>query len=185
MEIIKIPRIEIREIYIPKIRTWEQYPTILDIISKPQIDYPVVSYPTYKALEYLPDKFIPTDPVRQPEQKQPDIPQPPEYKAKVKKDKEFFIKCPSEDNIPVGSYPNDLKLQVVVSHVVKNGKCYEVYRDSTFVEKWIPSTPILVNTSIIAVTAASSPIIANLLKNLIKTAIKRLAKSKDKSKVQT
>ena len=32
MEIIKIPRIEIREIYIQKIRTWEQYPTILDII---------------------------------------------------------------------------------------------------------------------------------------------------------
>ena len=132
-----------------------------------------------------PDKFIPTDLVKQPEQPQPEIPQPPEYKPKVKKDKEFFIKCPSEDNIPVGSYPNDLKLQVVIGHSVKNGKCYEIYRDSTFIEKWIPSTPILVNTSIIAVTAASSPIIANLLKNLIKTAIKKLSKKKDKSKVQT
>ncbi len=44
---------------------------------------------------------------------------------------------------------------------------------------------VLVNTSIIAVTAAGSPIIANLLKNLIKTAIKKLSKKKDKSKVQT
>ena len=182
---IEIPQIKIKEIYIPKIQKWEQNPTILEIIDKPSLDYPVVSYPTYDRLEYHPDKFIPTDPVKQPEQKQPDIPQPPEYKPKVKKDKEFFVKCPNETNIPVGSYPNDLKLQVVIGHSVKNGKCYEIFRDSTFIEKWIPSTPVLVNTSIIAVTAASSPIIANLLKNLIKTAIKRLAKSKDKSKAQT
>ncbi len=141
---IEIPQIKIKEIYIPRTRTWEQYPTTLDIIDKP-----------------------------------------PEYKPKVKKDKEFFIKCPSEDNIPVGSYPNDLKLQVVIGHSVKNGRCYEIFRDSTFIEKWIPSTPVLVNTSIIAVTAAGSPIIANLLKNLIKTAIKKLSKKKDKSKVQT
>ena len=182
---IEIPQIKIKEIYIPKTRTWEQFPATLDIIDKPNLDYPVVSYPTFEALEYLPDKFIPTDPVKQPEQNQPDIPQPPKYKPQVKKDKEFFIKCPSEDNIPVGSYPNDLKLQVVVSHVVKNGKCYEIFRDSTFVEKWIPSSPVLVSTSIIAITACASPIILKLLTNLIKTAIKRLSKSKDKSKVQT
>ena len=185
MEIIKIPRIEIKEIYIPKTRTWEKYPTTLEIIDKPKLDYPVVSYPTFEALQYHPDKFIPTDPVKQPKQPQPDIPQPPEYKPKVKKDKEFFIKCPSEDNIPVGSYPNDLKLQIVVSHVVKNGKCYEIFRDSTFAEKWIPSSPVLVSTSIIAITAGASPIILKLLTNLIKSAIKRLSKSKDKSKAQT
>ena len=60
---IEIPQIQIKKIYIPRTRTWEQYPTILDIIDKPKIDYPVVSYPTFKALEYHPDKFIPTDPV--------------------------------------------------------------------------------------------------------------------------
>ena len=182
---IEIPQIKIKEIYIPRIRTWEQYPTTLDIIDKPKIDYPVVNYPTFEALEYHPDKFIPTDPVKQPEQPKPDIPQPPEYKSKVKKDKEFFIKCPNESNIPLGSYPNELRLQIVIGHSIKNGQCYEIYRDSTFVEKWIPSPPILVSTSIIAVAAASSPIIANLLKNLIKTAIKKLSKKKDKSKVQT
>ena len=182
---IEIPQILIKEIYIPRTRTWEQYPTTLDIIDKPKLNYPVVSYPTFKALEYHPDKFIPTDPVKQPEQKQTEIPQAPEYKLPIKKDKEFFIKCPNETNIPVGSYPNELKLQVVIGHSVKNGRCYEILRDSTFIEKWIPSSPILVSTSIIAVTAASSPLIANLLKNLIKTAIKRLTKSNDKSKAQT
>ena len=65
----------------------------------------------------------------------------------------------------------------------EDGKvCYELYEPSTFIEKWIPSPPILVNTSIIAVTAASSPIILNILKNLIKTAIKKLTKKKDEVK---
>ena len=181
---IDIPQIQIKEIYIPKIKTWEQYPTTLDIIDKPKINYPVVNIPSFEPLEYNPDKFIPNDPVKQPEQKQPEIPTPPEYKPEVKKDKEFFIKCPNETNIPVGSFANDLKLDKVVSHKLsEDGKvCYEVYEPSTFIEKWIPSPPILVNTSIIAVTAASSPIIANLLKNLIKTAIKKLTKKKDKVK---
>ena len=179
---IEIPQIQIKEIFIPKTRTWDLYPTTLDIIDKPKIDYPLVNIPSFEPLDYNPDKFIPTDPVKQPEQKQTEIPQAPEYKLPVKKDKEFFIKCPNETNIPVGSYPNELKLQVVIGHSVKNGRCYEILRDSTFIEKWIPSSPILVSTSIIAVTAASSPIIANLLKNLIKTAIKKISKSSKNEK---
>ena len=74
---IEIPQIKIKEIYIPKQRTWDQIPTTLDIIDKPKLEYPVVDYPTYEALEYLPDKFILSDPVKQPEQQQPNIPQPP------------------------------------------------------------------------------------------------------------
>ncbi len=175
---IEIPQILIKEIYIPKIRTWEQYPTTLDIIDKPKLDYPVVNFPSFEPLEYHPDKFIPTNPDKQPEQKKPDIQQPPKYTPKVKKDKEFFIKCPNESSIPVGSYPNESRLQIVIGHSIKNGQCYEIYKDSTFVEKWIPSPPVLVSTSIIAVAAASSPIIVNLVKNLIKTAIKKLTKKK-------
>ena len=182
---IEIPQIKIKKIYIPRTRTWEQYPTTLDIIDKPKIDYPVVNFPFFEPLDYNPDKFIPTDPVKQPEQPQPDIAQPPEYKPKVKKDKEFFVKCPNESSIPVGSYPNELRLQIVIGHSIKNGQCYEILRDSSFTEKWFPSSPVLVSTSIIAVAAASSPIIVNLVKNLIKTAIKKLSKKKDKSKVQT
>ena len=179
---IEIPQIKIKEIYIPKTRTWEQYPTTLDIIDKPSLEYPVVNFPSFEPLEYHPDKFIPTDPVKNPEQKKPDIPQPPKYTPKVKKDKEFFIKCPNESSIPVGSYPNESRLQIVIGHSIKNGQCYEIFRDSTFVEKWIPSPPVLVSTSIIAVAAASSPIIVNLLKNLIKTAIKKLTKKKNEVK---
>jgi hypothetical protein len=41
--------------------------------------------------------------------------------------------------------------------------------------------PLLVSTSIIAITAASSPLIINLLKNLVKTAVKKLTSQKSKS----
>ena len=87
-----------RDIY-SKARTWDQIPTTLDIIDKPRLEYPVVDYPTFKALDYLPDKFIRANPVKQPNQQQPKLPEPPEFKPIVKKDKEFFIKCPSEDNL--------------------------------------------------------------------------------------
>ena len=40
--------------------------------------------------------------------------------------------------------------------------------------------PVLVNTSIIAITAASSPVLANLLKGVIKNLIKRLQGKKKK-----
>ena len=43
---IEIPQIKIKEIYIPKQRTWDQIPTTLDIIDKPKLEYPVVDYPT-------------------------------------------------------------------------------------------------------------------------------------------
>ena len=86
---IDIPQIQIKEIFIPKTRTWEQYSTTLDLIDKPKIDYPVVNIPSFEPLDYNPDKFIPTDPVKQPEQKQTEIPQAPEYKLQLRKIKSF------------------------------------------------------------------------------------------------
>ncbi len=36
----KIPKIEIKEVYVPKIRLWEVQPPILDVINKPVVDIP-------------------------------------------------------------------------------------------------------------------------------------------------
>jgi len=181
---IEIPQIQIKQIFIPRTRAWELYPTTLDIIDKPKIDYPVVNIPSFEPLEYLPDKFIPTDPVKQPEQKQTAIPKTPEYKLPVKKDKEFFIKCPDDKDLRIGMYASEDRLEKVIGHKIseEDGKtCITLFEESRFVDRWIPSAPLLVSTSLIAITAASSPLIANLLKNLIKTAIKKLTKKKDKS----
>ena len=40
MEIIKIPRIEIKEIDVPRIRIWETEIPTLDLIYKPVVDIP-------------------------------------------------------------------------------------------------------------------------------------------------
>ena len=34
----QIPKIEIKEVYVPKIKTWEVQPPILDLITKPVVD---------------------------------------------------------------------------------------------------------------------------------------------------
>jgi len=40
---------------------------------------------------------------------------------------------------------------------------------------------LLVSTSLIAITAATSPLVVNLLKNLVKTAIKKASARKSKN----
>ena len=173
---INIPQIQIKEIYIPKIRSWEIYPTTLDIIDKPNLAWPVLDVPTLKPLEYNPDKFTPVEPEKPFTANDPIVPEFPEVKIPPKKEKEFFVKCPNETNLRIGNYANELKLEKVIGHKLsEDGRiCYEIFALSTFREKWIPSTPLLVNTSIIAITAASSPLIANAVKALIKNIIKRL-----------
>ena len=103
----KIPKIEIKEVYVPKIRLWEIQTPILDVIYKPVVDIPACvdahrnnltglinedelgtyqacgtfNIPSYEPLEYNPANFIYTAPAKQQEQKQQ---QPPQQKPKIK-----------------------------------------------------------------------------------------------------
>ena len=129
-------------------------------------------------------------PIQHPPQNNTEPPKPPPQQQTdlsniEKKEKEFFIKCPADTDPKIGNFANDLKLDKVVGHrLSEDGKtCITLYEPSTFIEKWIPSGPVLVNTSIIAITAASSPILANLLKGVIKNLIKRLQGKKKKSRI--
>ena len=116
----KIPKIEIKEVLIPKIRLWEVQTPILDVIYKPVVDIPACvdahrnnltglinedelgtyqacgtfNIPSFEPLEYNPANFIYTAPNKQKEQKQQ---QPPQQQAKIPektKDEEIksFIK---------------------------------------------------------------------------------------------
>ena len=102
----KIPKIEIKEVYVPKIRTWEIQPPILDLITKPVVDIPGCvdahrnnltglinedelgtyqacgrfSIPSFEPLEYNPANFIYTAPAEQQKQQQE---QPPQQQAKI------------------------------------------------------------------------------------------------------
>ena len=113
----KIPKIEIKEVYVPKIRSWEVQPPILDIIYKPVVDIPgcvdahrnnltglinedelgtyqacgTFDIPSFEPLDYNPANFQYTAPVQQQEQQQEQPPQQQPEIATKKKEEEIEI----------------------------------------------------------------------------------------------
>ena len=209
---MEIRQVNINHIQIPEIKAWQFEVPVINKVPKPIINYAGcvkvhrnnlinlidvdengtvikcgVKMPSYEPLQWTPNSFVYSSPPQNTNIS------PPSYMEAVKpeipnkkKEKEFFIECPNETNLRIGNYANELKLEKVVGHKLsEDGRiCYEVFAQSSFREKWIPSTPLLVNTSIIAITAASSPLIANAVKALVKNIIKRLKSKGTKTSEQ-
>ena len=205
----KIPKIEIKEVYVPKIKTWEVQPPILDVIYKPVVDIPgcvdahrnnltglinedelgtyqacgTFNIPSYEPLEYNPANFIYTAPAEQQEQQQE---QPPQKQAKIpekKKEEELVIPpCPSKKDQRVGDFRNDKKLERVIGYERgTNGiECITLYEDVPFIDQYIPSFKQFTGVFSLALVGCSAPIILNLVKPIVKNVIKKLTKKKDK-----
>ena len=204
----KIPKIEIKQVYIPKIRTWEVQPPILDIIYKPVVDIPgcvdahrnnltglinkdelgtyqacgTFDIPSFEPLEYNPANFTYTGPAEQQEQQQEQPPQQqPEITAK-KKDEEIKIPpCPSKKEQKIGDFRNDKKLERVIAYERgQNGiECITLYEDVPFISQYIPSFKQFTGVFSLALVGCSAPIILNLVKPVVKNLIKKLTKKKD------
>ena len=99
------------------------------------------------------------------------------------KKEEFFIKCPGDKDLRVGMYASEDRLEKVVGHKLSDdGKtCITLFEDSKFIDRWIPSPPLIISTSFIAITAAASPILLNLIKAAVKNLIKKVTSRKSKS----
>jgi len=207
----KIPKIEIREVYVPKIRTWEVQPPILDLITKPVVDIPgcvdahrnnltglinedelgtyqacgTFNIPSFEPLDYNPANFQYTAPAKQQEQKQQ---QPPQQKPQIpqkKKDEELKIPpCPSNKEQKIGDFRNDKKLERVIGYERgQNGiECITLYEDVPFISQYIPSFKQFTGVFSLALVGCSAPIILNLVKPVVKNVIKKLTKKKDKVK---
>ena len=207
----KIPKIEIKEVYVPKIRLWEVQPPILDVIYKPVVDIPgcvdahrnnltglinedelgtyqacgTFNIPSYEPLEYNPADFQYTAPAKQQEQQQE---QPPQQKPQItqkKKDEELKIPpCPSNKEQKIGDFRNDQKLLRVSGYSRgKNGiDCITLYESVPFISQYIPNLPTVISTALIASVAATTPLLLNLVKPVVKNVIKKLTKKKDKVK---
>ncbi len=205
----KIPKIEIKEVYIPKIRTWEIQPPILDIIYKPVVDIPgcvdahrnnltglinedelgtyqacgTFDIPSFEPLEYNPANFQYTAPAQQQEQPQ-EQPQQQERKiTKKKKEKELEIPpCPSKKDQKIGDFRNDKKLERVIGYERgQNGiECITLYEDVPFISQYIPSFKQFTGVFSLALVGCSAPLILNLVKPVVKNLIKKLTKKKDK-----
>ncbi len=150
------------------------------------ISCPYGSMPSFKPLLYDRKKIKITEAKK--EEKKTNNEEQAQYKQETpklpeKKDKEFFIKCPDDKDLRVGMFASEDRLEKVIGHKIsEDGKtCITLFETTKFVDRWIPAPPLIISTSIIAITAATSPIIANLLKNLIKTAIKKVTSRKSKN----
>ena len=205
----KIPKIEIKEVYVPKIRLWEVQPPILDIIYKPVVDIPgcvdahrnnltglinedelgtyqacgTFDIPSFEPLEYNPANFTYTAPAKQQEQKQQ---QPPQQKPQItqkKKDEELKIPpCPGDKEQKIGDFRNDQKLLRVSGYSRgKNGiDCITLYESVPYISQYIPSFKQFTGVFSHALVGCSAPIILNLVKPVVKNLIKKLTKKKDK-----
>ena len=204
----KIPKIEIKEVYVPKIRLWEVQPPILDIIYKPVVDIPACvdahrnnltglinedelgtyqacgtfDIPSFEPLDYNPANFTYTGPAEQQEQQQEQPPQQqPEIPQKKKDEKLEIPPCPSKKDQKIGDFRNDKKLERVIGYERgQNGiECITLYEDVPFIDQYIPSFKQFTGVFSLALVGCSAPIILNLVKPVVKNLIKKLTKKKD------
>jgi len=111
-----------------------------------------------------------------PETKKPDIPK--------KEEEDVFIKCPGDKDQRVGDYRNSQKLEVVVSHKLSDDKseCITLYENTKFIDQYLPSAKDATTAAGIALVAATTPLLINVVNRLIKNIVNNLTKKKDKLK---
>ena len=203
----KIPKIEIREIYVPKIRSWEIEPPILDLITKPVVDIPgcvnahrnnltglinedelgtyqacgTFSIPSFEPLEYNPADFKYVPPTKQDEKQKENVQsQKPELPKKKKENEIVIPPCPGKKDLRIGSFVNEKRLERVKGYVRgEDGiECITLYENVPFKDQYIPNLPTVISTALIASVAATTPLLLNAVKPLVKQVIKRLTKPK-------
>ena len=141
-------------------------------------------FPSFNPMNYEPNNLIMAEdvPIQTSEPEVPE-PKPPVTENPVEVEEEFFIKCPGDKDLRVGMYASEDRLEKVVGHKIsEDGKtCITLFEETRFVDRWIPSPPVIINTSLIAITAATSPLLVNFLKNIVKTAVKKATSRKSKN----
>ena len=143
---------------------------------------PGYQIPSYVPIEYNPKKLEiveqkqeqkPAQKVPEKKFEQPQIPEQKKEKEKIK-----LIDCPGDDNLRVGQYASELKLEIVVSHRRSDDglKCYEVYESVPFISQYLPPVSTVVSTTAIGLIAASSPALLSIIKPLVKKLVGRFSK---------
>ena len=137
--------------------------------------------PSYIPLDYNPSKLeivkeskpTNTNTTETPKTTTPEIPK------NEKKDEIVIPPCPDPKSaLRVGSYANSEKLEKVKAFELVNNECNIIWEDVPFSESYIPSIPTIISTSAIALVAATSPLILNIIKPLIKNLIKKVTTRK-------
>ena len=143
-------------------------------------------FPSFNPMDYQPNNLIMSEdtPIIPSDPEIPE-PKPPVTQKEAKKKEEFFIKCPApQKDQRIGDFRNDKRLERVVGHKLNEdgSKCITLYEATSFSEQYIPNVPAVTNAAAIAVVAASTPILINIIKPLVKQIITKLTKKKNKVK---
>jgi len=206
---VEIPQVNINQIQIPVIKTWQFEVPVINKVPKPIINYAGcvkvhrnnlinlidvddngtvvkcgIKMPSYEPLQWTPNSFVySTSP-------QNTNISPPSYMEAIKpeipnkkKEKQFFVSCPDpESPLRVGSFANDDRLEKVKRFYYNEdkSKCLIEWEEVTYYEKLIPSIGQFTSVFTLALVGCSAPLVLNLVKPLVKKAIAKLQKKKEK-----
>ena len=143
---------------------------------------PGYELPSYVPIDYNPKKLeiIEQKQEQKPAQKVPEkkFEQPQIPKQKEEKKKVQLVDCPGDDNLRVGQYASELKLEIVKGHRRSEDglKCYEIFEDVPFISQYLPPISTVVSTTAIGLIAASSPALLSIIKPLVKKIVGRFTK---------
>ena len=149
------------------------------------ISCPYGSMPTFEPLLYNRNKIQIVETKQQEQKKEKPTPQAKTEKPKLpeKKEKEFFIKCPGDEDQRIGDFRNDKKLERVIGHKLSDDKseCITLYEDTKFIDQYLPSAKAATTAAGIALVAATTPLLINAVKPLVKNLVKKITSRKSKN----
>jgi len=206
---LEIPKINIKKVYIPKIRPWEVQKPILDVIYNPVVNIPgcvdahrnnltglinedelgtyqacgTFSIPSFEPLDYNPANFQYTAPAKQTNKPQEQfLQQQPKITEKIDDDDDMKPCPPKKPQFRVGDYRNSSRIEKLLKwERGSDGSCNAIWQKVPFRESFIGTPQMLISTTLLGVVAGGSALLAPVIKKLISTIFKQLKKriSKD------
>jgi len=140
-------------------------------------------FPSFIPLQYVPDQLIIVEEAAPVQQEQKPLPEGKPPKPEIPKDKkedDVFVECPSQNDLRVGDFRNEKKLERVIGHKRSEdgSSCTTLYEDVPFKDQYLPEFSTVISTAAIATVAATTPLLLSAVKPLVKQLIKRVSKSK-------
>ena len=133
--------------------------------------------PSFNPIDYNPEELQYTQPppkppvVRPPEVPTPEIPK--DVTPKVEEEEE--IECPPPNALRIGDVAQNQK-ERVSGYEIQNGICVTLYEDIPLTAQYLPTPQVATTTAAIAVTAASSALLAKPLADLLLKVFKPVIK---------
>tara|TARA_B100001113_G_scaffold349815_1_gene345847 strand:- start:975 stop:1598 length:624 start_codon:yes stop_codon:yes gene_type:complete len=178
---VKIEKIEVEKVGIPKINSLPTTPQITRELNveKPGFDF---IFPFFEPMRY--------NPLKMQTLKKPPTPTPPDDNSKSQKNKkendsdvntglvdlgDQEIECPAKDQqYRLGDIRNAKAKEKVIGFEVVGDKCLEIWGPTNITDKYLPSPSVAATTFGITLVATSATLLAPILTKALKPIFKQL-----------